>query len=653
MKKNLLIAISLLIITLIQACHQTAIPLQTQNVIDRSGNQTELEKAVSYYSKEPKDSLKLKATHFLIDHLGGWYYYKGEQLDHYQDYFKLIRRDRDHGEYFMHSFNMLYAPFSYNNLNRKEDIQTVRAEELISNVDMAYTAWKEQPWGKDINFDDFCEYILPFRIKDEIPEYNRKEIYERFNPLLDSVRKLKCDAVTAGKVINDALNQPRWLFTERVSFLPHFPAAQVIKYRAGSCREMTDLAFYVMRATGIPVAIDFVQQWPYRSSGHEFNVLLDNHKKMIAFLGAEDSPGTPHKPLTKKGKVFRHIYESNPESLANFIQPGDEVPGFLKDAKIRDVTDEYVPVHPVAVTLTDNRSVNMTRQRFAYLTVFDNTKWVPVDGAVIKNNEVQFKKIEGNIVYMAGYFHQSKIVPASDPFILDDLGNVQLLKPDHHKTQHSMTLSRLFPVTADNYNTWGIKGCHFQGANRIDFSDARDLYIIPQKPYPFWNAVQLHLKNAFRYVRFWSPVNTNMGEIEFYSKRRKLGGKPMGTTTGWHPEKSFARAFDGDIFTDFDSSGSNAPTWAGLDLGSANMVDSIRYSPPLSEDSTARILPQHHYELFYWEKGNWVSLGSKTSEGQTITFHTVPENALYLLKDRSEPAEERIFTYQDGKQVWW
>jgi hypothetical protein len=416
---------------------------------------------------------------------------------------------------------------------------------------------------------------------------------------------------------------------------------------------MTDLAFYVMRAVGIPVAIDFVQQWPYRNSGHEFNVLLDNNKKMIPFLGAEDSPGTPHKPMTKKGKVYRHIYENNFQSLANFIAPGDEVPAFLKDKKIKDVTDEYANIHSLIIDLNENGYVKMTQARIVYLTVFDNEKWVPVDGAIIHEGQANFKKIEGNIVYMPGYYKNGKVIPAGNPFILDEQGHMHLLIANHKFLIKDIDILRVFPITADSYDTWNIKGCHFQGANQSDFSDAHDLDVINNKPYPFWNTVGVKLRSPFRYVRYWSHKATNIGEIEFYGKNRKLRGRPIGTTTGWFKNKSFSRAFDDDIFTDFDSSGSSSPTWAGLDLGYGQVIDSIRYSPPIMEDSTARVLPNHKYELLYWDNNTWVLAGSKVATDNHVIFHLIPQNTLYLLKDISQRAKARIFTYTDRKQIWW
>lgn len=43
----------------------------------------------------------------------------------------------------------------------------------------------------------------------------------------------------------------------------------------------------MMRSIGIPVMLDFTPQWPFRSMGHYWNVLLDNTGKNLAFGGCE------------------------------------------------------------------------------------------------------------------------------------------------------------------------------------------------------------------------------------------------------------------------------------------------------------------------------------------------------------------------------
>ena len=58
------------------------------------------------------------------------------------------------------------------------------------------------------------------------------------------------------------------------------------------------------------------------------------------------------------------------------------------------------------------------------------------------------------------------------------------------------------------------------------------------------------------------------------------------------------------------------------------------------------------YELRYWQEG-WQSLGRMSAESDTLVYRDVPAGALLWLHNHSGGREERIFTYENGKQVWW
>ena len=45
--------------------------------------------------------------------------------------------------------------------------KTVDSAFLVNHIEWAFKVWREQPWGKHVDFDTFCEYILPYRIGDE------------------------------------------------------------------------------------------------------------------------------------------------------------------------------------------------------------------------------------------------------------------------------------------------------------------------------------------------------------------------------------------------------------------------------------------------------------------------------------------------------
>jgi len=64
------------------------------------------------------------------------------------------------------------------------------------------------------------------------------------------------------------------------------------------------------------------------------------------------------------------------------------------------------------------------------------------------------------------------------------------------------------------------------------------------------------------------------------------------------------------------------------------------------------LTPGKEYELFYWDDG-WQSLGEAEATDEPIEF-LAPSGALYwLVAVDSKREEERIFTYSDGRQVWW
>jgi hypothetical protein len=58
------------------------------------------------------------------------------------------------------------------------------------------------------------------------------------------------------------------------------------------------------------------------------------------------------------------------------------------------------------------------------------------------------------------------------------------------------------------------------------------------------------------------------------------------------------------------------------------------------------------YELFYWNKTGWSSLGKQEGRpDSTLVYTNVPKNALLNLHNHTRGKENRPFTYENGKQV--
>ena len=215
-------------------------------------NRIELEKVLTKYSADPADSLKYRAAVFLIENMPGHGYYRGKQLDRFLEYYPLLKEVRSRKgspDEAVDSIRRKYGTFDISALGYYEDIRTVDSAYLCDNIEWAFKVWLEQPWGINVDFNDFCEYILPHRVGTETPVRWREDYYDRYNHLLDDFRSPdnpdRTDPAAAAKCITDSLTGPG-----KINFTSATPAPGLL-----------DFDLYLCRALGIPAASDYM---PFR-----------------------------------------------------------------------------------------------------------------------------------------------------------------------------------------------------------------------------------------------------------------------------------------------------------------------------------------------------------------------------------------------------
>lgn len=91
---------------------------------------------------------------------------------------------------------------------------------------------------------------------------------------------------------------------------------------------------------------------------------------------------------------------------------------------------------------------------------------------------------------------------------------------------------------------------------------------------------------------------------------------------------------------------------AGLALNRPTLIHRVRF---LVRNDDNRVRKGNVYELKYIAPDfEWVSAGRKTADDDDrIVFERVPEGTLYGLRNLTRGKEERIFTYENGRQIWW
>ena len=141
-----------------------------ENALRQAGeNRSQLEQVLDHYRN---DSLKYKAACFLIANMPGHYSYGGEVLDAYYFSVDSLFRIGAPCEQTNRQIDELAQNLQISRYAKIiEDVKTITAEYLIDNIDRAFDDWQNKEINEHVDFEHFCEYLLPYRISNEPLEY--------------------------------------------------------------------------------------------------------------------------------------------------------------------------------------------------------------------------------------------------------------------------------------------------------------------------------------------------------------------------------------------------------------------------------------------------------------------------------------------------
>jgi len=639
--------INVLFLWIIIATACSRYPADVERALQLSGdNRAELEKVLEHYGKRSEDRLKLKAAYFLIAGMPYHYTVHDARLDSFRTY--VNNNKPDDGLY--DDYVKKYGPVT-GAMEIKPDLYYITSEYLIRNIDFSFKIWKESYWGNYFSFDDFCEEILPYRLSHEPIEDWKEAYYAVFRPIIDTMTVHNPEEIC--KNLLKYINEKGWTVTTDLD-TQGFGALILLQKRYGNCKEQAEFITYMLRSVGIPSGIDIILQNPaYGTQAHFWNYTHNTAGNYTNFDYYEIYSQVKRTHARKYGKVYRQCYAVQKESPAVKYQDQYIPPCGLGDVLLRDVSSEYFPDTDISVRLEPSADF-AGKKGLAFLCVFNSKEWIPITCCKPKNGIAKFRYVEPDILYQLRLISETQEVAASKPFILRGNESAQFLDADTIHNQ-SMTLLRKFRLPFE-LPKWAHRdiGGKFQGANRPDFKDSVTLYTICESALMTYRDIQLENVGKFKYVRYLSAPGgyNNMAEVCFYSDGKQLHGKVIGTD-GY---RKFTPN-SGDKYTLFDNnplSFFNAVeaggAWAGLELDKAYNIDAIRY---IFRNDDNNIRPGDTYELLYYGKGQWLPGGTQTADTTLLQYEKAPSNTLYWLRDHTRGKEERPFTYEDGKQVWW
>ncbi len=446
--------------------------------------------------------------------------------------------------------------------------------------------------------------------------------------------------------------------------------SEFLSAKSGRCGDACNALGMALRSMGIKCAFDYSVQWGNQKSTQHSWIAYPKDDHLTYFIDRDSKLQIPQYVHSAKFSVD--------EPGGNFLNENIKILQYKKGTKVRrlsfdrqvcpiaknnfqertsiinnfsnlnlDVTDHYIQISDVKLKIGDS----LLQRSNIYLTVFDINKLNIVDAAQIKTDSVTFRKVGTENIYFPVILKSNERHPILQPFLLEKNGNMRHFQCDKASRQ-TLILRRKYPLLAYNLNNANfLFNGRFQGANNPDFQNPTDLFLL-KKTYVSPTRIIVNQPKVFRYYRFIpdSTRKLSIAELEFYSsingKHKELSGEFISNSK--ESVEKTANAFDKDFATIFHA---EKGSWLGIDLGPGNKkrVDIIKFCPRTDANF---IIPGYEYELFYWDK-SWVSFQRKIADDYKIVFKNVPTGTLFWLHCLNGGSEERLFTYENGRQKFW
>ena len=649
------IIITLVLQTLV-SCGSFSMPQEeaylTQALEMAGDNRVELEKVLAHYADDPE---RLEAATWLISNMPMHHSKTGPELSKYRRYFEIAADQTLNPQTIRDSLDSIYGAPDLRQLDIVYDITTIDSAYLVDNIEAAFEARERWPWGRNVSWEDFLEFVLPYRLGDEPLSEWRRPIMEEYGAIIDSIASLP--EAASPRIASDLLFK-EWIWRKKFKWTSRLPGGprigpEITEWKTGACREKADGMCYLLRAAGLPAAMHVAPMRGDLNDTHSWGAVYDS----------DGSPWLPEqhtdsawKSRVPAAKVLAETFSlnrdiplrslnarlANPQLLNPFMR--DETGWYLKEERRRPFR--------IPLALLDG----ICKGDSVYIASSSRMKWVPVGMAVAGKDSVDFGYIGERTVCVAGIMNQGKFEARSFPFktTRNERDSIEFFTPGDIRP---INIYSKYNLTVGDY-TWMMVGALLEGSDSPDFTQTDTIYQIKEAPKRLITAVNVNAKRKYRYVRYKGADKTrcNLSSIAFFENREDtapLRGRII-NAPGFHPSDDrhdFRNAWDGDPYTSVNLKEASGG-WTGLDLGSPKNIGKIVYSP---RNRGNYVHQGYTYELFYYAgPEGWISLGLSKADDDMIAMNA-PEGALLYLHCIDTGKDERIFEYDIDSdiQIYW
>ena len=612
-------------------------------------NRPELKKVLAYFNSSGDEEKEL-AAEYLIRNMPLHHSFYGD-ADAYRDSVKALIPLMKNAYLYNQHMGRINKQFS-DSFSLRRDINIITSDFLIDNINEAFDIWREGYMTEHLDFNEFCEYVLPYKVAENQLADNWREEYKHLFPGVEKdvctiIDEYSGEPMIPYNAIRGRAMKSAMVYTDSLDDTSLYDLRLIKDIPYGDCISFCDYGLLLYRSKGLPVAVDYVPSWPDRPGSHAWMSILSKRGISMPVHAFQNGDVNGDIRCRNLSKVYRRTYKPNKE-LAKRTKIGYPIP--IKDIFFEDVTNQYTKTETVSL-----RCNKIIFGKNLYVATYDNQNWIPVAYGYRRGlHKAVFENLGVNVLYLPvkiSFFGQLKII--GDPFYIHKDGEIEKINPRKNSITHSVSVCRKYPIgwkMADIYNR--TRMCYVLGSKSESFDFCDTLaYIETGKCWASYQ--QIHSKDSYRFIKVTAAQDSkfDLAEIKMYKNDSVLKPQVLFSPVQEKvPRKNtIDKIYDDDALTWFPTD-DKLNLWAGMDFGEQVEFSGV-FCAARSDGNT--IYPGYEYILQCWNGKNWETIESFIGQKEiTHICRNVPENALLILKCKTTGVENRPFLVSKNEIVW-
>ena len=406
-------------------------------------NRAELEKTLSHYLFEDPNPEKFAAAKYLIENMPGHYSYQNSAIYSYYAYADSILADtsltpEQQRDSLLDKTDRRFRAMPF---LKREDVEIIKADYLIDNIDKSYAQWTTCPWASHLSFEDYLEWLLPYKAV-EFQELDawRDTMLACFGTCLEHPVKNDVEYNTTLGVAEMIRNEAYHVLNRHGLYtragLPLLTAHLQVSQTFGDIPDYALTAVLAFRAAGVPAVLDETPVGSrYTAATKWYVILSDRGEELTSEWDLATMIGGGFFPDERGPKVYRNTYVINKERL-----------DYLRYAKFcypfelgkKDVTSKYFLTSDleIPIDMVPRIKLNDMYVLIASAVRDDMNPWRIVDFGTMKRGKACFHDMGREVLYRVMGYEGNRLINLSEPFILHKDGSLEYINADTINSVH-------------------------------------------------------------------------------------------------------------------------------------------------------------------------------------------------------------------------